>query len=76
MKMKDKKESVPQNDPFKPSVSLLVKLGSVFVHAEEFLSSDGHDFDKVALNQLFEDAEVKEWVAAMDKMAFLPKKRK
>jgi hypothetical protein len=61
--------------PMVPNASLLVKLGSIAVHADEMLSPDGHDFDKVALEQLLKDPEVVEWLAAMDKMAMVPKKR-
>ena len=63
------------NDPFKPSVSLLVKLGSIAVHTEELLSPKGHDVDKHALNTLLTDTEVREWVKQMDKLAMLPVKR-
>lgn len=56
-------------------VSLLVKLGSIAVHAEEMMSPKGHEFDKAALDTLLEDPEVKEWLEAMDRLAFLPKKR-
>jgi hypothetical protein len=62
-------------DPLKPQLSLLVKLGSVAVHADEMMSSDGHPFDRVALRGLIEDPEVKEWVSKMTTMAMLPVKR-
>lgn len=63
------------NDPLKPSVTLLVKLGSIAVHAEELLSPTGHHFDRRALETVAHDPEVTAWLAEMDKMAFLPKKR-
>lgn len=63
------------NDPFKPSVSLLVKLGSIAVHAEEIMSPKAHDFDKTAIQTLLDDPEVFEWRKAMDKKAMLPVKR-
>lgn len=63
-------------DPLKPTATLLIKLGSLAVHAEEFLSPDGHGFDRIAINQLLQDPEIVEWRKTMDKMAFLPKKRK
>ena len=62
-------------NPLKPEISLLSKLGSIAVHADEMLSPKGHDFDKIALTSLLNDPEVKAWIAAMDKMAMLPKKR-
>lgn len=64
-----------ETSPLKPSTTLLVKLGSIIVHSEELISPTGHAFDKVALEQLMGDPEVKEWISEMDKMAFLPKKR-
>ena len=59
-----------------PGPSLLCKLGSIVVHTDEMLSADGHIFDRVALDQLLSDPEVKEWLAAMDAAAMLPRKRK
>lgn len=62
-------------DPLKPNPQLLIKLGSIAVHVEELLSPDGHEFDKIALDGLLKDPQVKEWIEQMDKMAFLPVKR-
>ena len=58
-----------------PSVSLLCKLGSIAVHVEELLSADGHEFDRIELDALLRDPEVREWMKAMDAAAMLPKKR-
>jgi hypothetical protein len=63
------------DEPLKPSASLLVKLGSIIVHAEELLSPNGHIFDHAALQTLMQDAEVQQWLKAMGAMAFLPVKR-
>lgn len=63
-------------DPLKPNVSLLSKLGSIAVHLDEALSSDGHVFDKISLEVLQSDPEVKVWLAQMDKVGLVPKKRK
>lgn len=62
-------------DPLKPSPALLIKLGSIIVHMEELHSPKGHPLDKNALDSLTGDPEVREWFAAMNKMAFLPVKR-
>jgi len=62
-------------NPLKPSPALLCKLGSVLVHADELISSNGHVFDRFALEQLINDPEVKSWLAQMDAMAMIPKKR-
>lgn len=58
-----------------PSAALLCKLGSLAVHIDEFLSAGGHPFDRQAIEILLNDEELKQWIAAMDKMALLPKKR-
>lgn len=58
-----------------PSMSLLVKLGSIMIHAEEALSPKGHYFDAEAVRSLLADPEVVEWRQAMDAAALLPKKR-
>ena len=59
-----------------PGAGILVKLGSVMVHAEELLSPDGHAFDRAALETLLADPELVEWREAMDAGAFLPVLRK
>jgi hypothetical protein len=61
------------SDPLRPSASLLCKLGSIALHAEELFSPRGHHFDKTALEVLLNDYEVREWITAMG--ALLPKKR-
>ena len=63
------------DDPLKPSVTLLVKLGSLAVHADEYFSPGGHPYDKQAVEGLLKDPEVAAWIEQMDKAAFLPKKR-
>jgi hypothetical protein len=65
---------MPTN-PLKPDPTLLIKLGSIAVHADEYISPSGHSFDKVALEQLLKDPEVTVWLKEMDAFAFLPKKR-
>ncbi len=59
-----------------PSINLLVKLGSIAVHVDEMLSPDGHNFDRVAIEQLLKDPEVKDWIKQMTAAAMLPVKRK
>lgn len=68
-------ERIDVSDPLKPSVSLLVKIGSIAVHADEILSPSAHSFDRHALQTLFDDEEVKTWLGQMNKMAMLPVKR-
>lgn len=64
-----------KNNPLKPKITVLIKLGSIAVHVEEMLSSKGHEFDRHALDTVLNDPEVKEWLNAMDNLAFLPLKR-
>ena len=70
------------SDPLKPAMTTLIKLGSIAVHAEEMadygFNPQEHAFlyDKGALLSLLQDTEVREWIAAMNKLAFVPIKRK
>jgi hypothetical protein len=59
----------------KPSAGILIKLGSIYVHIDEAMSKKGHNFDVLALKQLLEDPELKEWIKQMDALALIPKKR-
>jgi len=61
------------DEELKPSLSLLVKLGSIAVHTEELMSPKGHDFDRFALATLLKDAEVVTWIKQMG--CLLPVKR-
>lgn len=67
--------NTPMPSPLKPPTTLLTKLGSIAVHADELLSPEGHDFDRIALQSLLNDAEVRQWLSEMDSFALLPKKR-
>lgn len=63
-------------NPLQPSVTLLVKLGSMARHAEEMLDPDkGHEFDLSTFRTLMKDPEIIDWFEAMDKLALLPVKR-
>lgn len=75
MKKSDKKKS-EKSAGLAPPMSLLVKLGSIAVHAEEFLEPGGHEFDRTAMEQLLKDPEVLAWRKQMDALALLPKKRR
>lgn len=59
----------------KPDVGLLIKLGSIIVHYEEYNSSNGHFLDLQTVESLMEEEDVKEWFEGMSKMALLPQKR-
>jgi hypothetical protein len=62
-------------NPLQPTPALLCKLGSIAVHADEMRGIGAHEFDKHAMDTLLDDADVKAWLAEMDGMAMLPKKR-
>jgi len=62
-----------KEDVREPSVSLLCKLGSIIVHADEMTEPGGHEFDHAALRTLLADPEVKAWIKGMG--AMLPLKR-
>lgn len=68
------------NDPFKPSIGILVKLGSLAVHADELTDSTpnavrGHAHDAATIKSLLSDPEIQEWMKQMWAMSFLPIKR-
>ena len=50
-----------------------MKLGSLAVHIEEFLSPGGHDFDKTQIEVMLDDQEIKQWLKDMGPL--LPLKR-
>jgi hypothetical protein len=63
-------------DELKPSPQLLIKLGSLIVHYQEWTSDAGHILDKSAIDSIERDEEFIQWIKQMDGNAFLPKKRK
>jgi len=64
-----------QTDPLKPNPQLLIKLGSLITHYEEFNSKDGHSLDRSAIDSLTSNEDVIEWMKQMNELAFLPVKR-
>lgn len=73
--MSNDKEGTMEADPFKPSATLLAKLGSAIVHADEAMSDQGHAADEAAFRSLLTDQEVQDWLAAMQVNALVPVKR-
>ena len=69
------------SDPLKPSIQLLIKLGSALVHIEEMrsyhfdASKHEYTFDAAALSQTVDDPAVQDWIAQMTKLGFMPVKR-
>lgn len=57
----------------RPSQDVLIKLGCIAVHAEEFLAPGGHQVDRYEIEKLLVDPELKAWIKAMG--VLLPLKR-
>lgn len=70
-----KANSMSKQDALKPDASLLSKLGSLIIHYEEWTSKSGHQLDKVAIDTITSDPEVKQWVKQMNNLSLLPLKR-
>lgn len=64
------------SDTLSPSPALLAKLGSIIVHADEYLSVDGHPFDRDALQALLRDEDVVHWLQQMAFAGMVPLRRK
>lgn len=58
-----------------PTTTLLVKLASVVVHADELTGPGGRGVDFDVLRQCLEDDDVVEWVRAMTADGLAPVKR-
>lgn len=62
-------------DPLKPSATLLCKIGSIVIHADEFTGKGSHRFDLAAIKSLLKDDEVETWLCQMEGLALIPKRR-
>lgn len=62
-------------DLIETSNSLLCKLGSLAVHADEYLAPLAHGFDRDAIKSLLADPEVAAFLHGLDSMSLLPLKR-
>ena len=62
-------------DAFNPPKQVLILLGSIIVHYEEWTSGNGHEFDKTTIDSLMNNPNVKKWFEEMNTMALLPVKR-
>lgn len=56
----------------RPEPNVLVKLGSLMVHADEMLGENGHELDAAAIRGLLADPELVAWREQMNELAFLP----
>lgn len=68
-------EKRTQPNYLSPPASLLVKLGSIIVHFDEYYAAGGHPFDLQTAQQLLLDPEVQTWIIEMTSRAMLPVKR-
>ena len=57
-----------------PPFGVLIALGSIIVHYEEFLET-GELLDKTVVDSLRNQPDVKEWFDEMNQATFLPLKR-
>ena len=55
--------------------TLTLKLASLAVHIEEMFSKKGHDFDRIAIEGLLQDKEVRTFLDDPKNKVFLPAKR-
>ena len=62
-------------DPLQPGMAVLVKLGSIAVHADEYLSPDGCGVDANVIKGLLADIEIVVWLGKMQEKGLLPEKR-
>lgn len=63
------------NMALSPTPALLIKLGSIITHYEEFLSDKGNRVDLDTAQVLRKDQEVMDWFDKMNVLALLPLKR-
>jgi hypothetical protein len=61
--------------PFTISMALTCKLASIVAHVDEGFSSQGHAFDIAALRALIDNTDVRQWLAKMRRLGFVPVKR-
>lgn len=61
------------SEVIEPDLTLLCKLGSIVVHADEMTEPGAHEFDHTALRTLIADADVQAWIKKMGPL--LPLKR-
>lgn len=58
-----------------PDATLLIMLGSIITHFDEYTSETGRPEDLMAARTLLELPSVKEWIKEMHGAALLPVKR-
>lgn len=71
--VKKKQKDMESENPLKPSLALLAKLGSIVAHVAEAMGAGGHSFDVVAIKALLLDPEIKAWIKNIG--PFIPVKR-
>lgn len=63
------------SDPLQPGPAILAKLASVVVHIDEHNGPNGHKNDMEAINSLLQDAELADWIVAMQELGMAPARR-
>lgn len=58
-----------------PKLDVAIKVASALVHAQEFMSADGHPFDRDVFDSLMNDPGVVAWMATLNAASLLPRKR-
>lgn len=59
-----------------PNVSCAVKLASLATHVEEYLSPDGREQDRIAIESLIHDKEIQKYIAYLGSIGLAVVKRK
>lgn len=62
-------------DPLHPTAQVLIALGSIIVHYEEWTSDKGDPMDKTTIDSLRNQPDVAQWFKEMEAAMFLPLKR-
>lgn len=61
-------------DPLHPPLALLAKLGFIAVRACALLREKDPMFERLALDRLLNDTEVRDWMNQMAEAAYIPRR--
>lgn len=59
----------------KPTEAVAIRMASALIHADEFMSPHGHEFDLEAFRRVFDDPDVSAYLQELDALALLPLRR-
>ena len=71
----ERKAQAVEVDLLRPSTAILCALVSAIIHADEFMSPNGHRHDLIAFRVCLERPDLQAWIAGMVKAGFEPVKR-